>query len=92
MMLDEFAVDALLESGEAPLHRRLADAEGLRRRQRAAFARDGQEVAQVVPVEHGQPQHFCRAVEQTCGCRTHPPECYASRTVADAEQPKPPGD
>jgi len=87
VMLDKLAADAFLERGEAPLHRRLADAKRFRRRKRAAFARDRQQVAQVVPVKHRLVQHFCWAVEQSCGCRTHPPECYAPRTVADPEQP-----
>src|SRR5215218_8766515 len=66
-MLDKFAVDALLERGEPPLHGGLADAESFRRRQRAAFARDRQKIAQIIPVKHDV-QHLCRTAEQSCGC------------------------
>jgi hypothetical protein len=67
VLLDKLAADALLERAEATLHGWLADAESLRRRKRTTLARDRQEIAQVVPVEHARTQHFCRTSGQTCG-------------------------
>ena len=48
----QFTAQLFLELAQSALDGRLVDAEHLRRSDRAALARDGQEVSQVVPVEH----------------------------------------
>src|SRR5262245_28806244 len=86
VMFDKFAVDALLERGEPPLHRRLADAEGFRRRQRAAFARDRKKISQIIPVKHDV-QHLCRTAEQSCGCSALRPSVTDRAWLSIAGQP-----
>jgi hypothetical protein len=53
----------------------------------AALSRDRQKVAQVVPVEHGRVQHFCRTVEQSCGCPVARAECYHLKQLPMPEPP-----
>ena len=50
--VEQANAERLLECRDAPRDGGLADPQGPARGQRAAFAGDGEEVAQVVPVEH----------------------------------------
>ena len=51
--LHQLASEFALKLSDAPLHGGLAELQRLRRRQRAAVARDRQEVFDIVPLEHG---------------------------------------
>ena len=75
--LEEDEAEPLLERGDAPRRRRLADPERAAGAERAAAARDGEEKTEIVPVDlhggHGLPcaragarviLHFCRLVVQ----------------------------
>jgi len=55
---DQPAAELLLERSEPPVHGRLGESQRLGGRERAAVAGDGEEVAQVVPVEHPLVMHF----------------------------------
>src|SRR4029077_9129386 len=68
--LHQAAAELLLERRDAPVHGRLAQPQRLGGRERAAVAGDGEEVAQVVPVEHAAVMHFWVTCAQSCGFRT----------------------
>ncbi len=51
-LLEEVDAERLLHRRDSPRHRRLAGAQQLRGRERAALASDGEEIFEVVPVEH----------------------------------------
>src|SRR5215218_1707757 len=51
-LVEERQPERVLERGDAACHRGLTGTKHARGRQRAALARDGDEVSQVVPVEH----------------------------------------
>src|SRR5688572_29733742 len=52
MTLHQLAADLLFQFDESALHRGLARFQSLRGSQSAAVPRDGEEVAEVIPVEH----------------------------------------
>src|SRR6185503_2230464 len=53
-----------------PVDRRLIDAQGSCRSERAAFAGHSQEVSQVIPVQHALVMQFCTRAAQACCSRT----------------------
>jgi hypothetical protein len=50
----ELVADSPLEFAQPPMHGRLAQPQSLARRNRAAMARNRQEIGEVIPVEHGR--------------------------------------
>jgi hypothetical protein len=66
--LDERLPDPPLQFGQTALHRGLAQPERPPGGQGAAVTGHRQEVAQVVPIEHGPVMHACGPRAQSCGC------------------------
>src|SRR6476646_737553 len=52
-LVEEREAERRFQSGDAPRDRRLADVQGPASGQGAALTRDGEKMAQVVPVHHG---------------------------------------
>ena len=63
------ATEFSLELRHSPLHRGLIDAERFGRGGRTAVACDGEQVLQVVPVEHESVMQFCGPLWQVRGYR-----------------------
>ncbi|MCZ7659148.1 MAG: hypothetical protein M5U07_15450 [Xanthobacteraceae bacterium] len=85
--LDQASADLPFEGCQAALHRGLAGAEQLRRRERAAGACDGEEVAKIVPIEH------CYSVLSACSpdmWLPSPTRGMHHRAVASDQQGSPP--
>src|SRR5687768_5194999 len=66
MAFDELACELLLERGQMAVDRRLIYAQGPCCSERTAFASHGQEVSQVIPVEHALVMQFCTRTAQAC--------------------------
>ena len=69
LALHQCLPDAPFEFCEPPLHRRLIDAQRTTSRQRAAVARDRQQMLQIVPGEAVRAMRHCGPILQFCAFR-----------------------